>query len=251
MTKHLAFTVNQPFFYCFLYFLHLSHSLSNSSCPPLTHFSFFSLSHSLSTLLPSPCPSRFPRRLFSDLFDKGVVVVRPDWVIESCREGRQLPCERHSLPPFEGLRITITGLSLGMGGTLRSVMFVLVCGICGSTAVARRCDMSSVGVSPAALLLVGVFAQTPVLFWPPAALVSLSGFVVGVTVALRLFSGGALRTEVATLYAAPRPAFVCPLHAPPPPCSLCMTRNLDSSCTQFGDHAGVAKRQTERRSCER
>ncbi|CAN0545721.1 unnamed protein product, partial [Ectocarpus sp. 12 AP-2014] len=44
---------------------------------------------------------------------KGVVVVRPDWVIESCREGRKLPSERHSLPPFEGLRITITGLSLG------------------------------------------------------------------------------------------------------------------------------------------
>lgn len=44
---------------------------------------------------------------------QGVVVVRPGWVIESCREGRKLPCEPHALPPFEGLRITATGLSLG------------------------------------------------------------------------------------------------------------------------------------------
>ena len=44
---------------------------------------------------------------------KGVVVVRPGWVFESCKEGRKLPCEPHALPPFDGLRITATGLSLG------------------------------------------------------------------------------------------------------------------------------------------
>ncbi|CAM9422409.1 unnamed protein product, partial [Ectocarpus sp. 13 AM-2016] len=53
---------------------------------------------------------------------KGVVVVRPDWVIESCREGRKLPCELHSLPPFEGLRITITGLSLDRKAELRAMI---------------------------------------------------------------------------------------------------------------------------------
>jgi len=49
----------------------------------------------------------------ASLFSKGVVVVRPAWVLESCREGRKLPCEPHFLPPFEGLRITATGLSPG------------------------------------------------------------------------------------------------------------------------------------------
>ncbi|CAN0249918.1 unnamed protein product, partial [Ectocarpus fasciculatus] len=53
---------------------------------------------------------------------QGVVVVRPDWVIESCREGRKLPCDRHSLPPFEGLRITITGLSLDRKAELRAMI---------------------------------------------------------------------------------------------------------------------------------
>ncbi|CAM9818033.1 unnamed protein product, partial [Ectocarpus sp. 8 AP-2014] len=42
--------------------------------------------------------------------------------IESCREGRKLPCERHSLPPFEGLRITITGLSLDRKAELRAMI---------------------------------------------------------------------------------------------------------------------------------
>ena len=44
---------------------------------------------------------------------KGVAVVRPEWVIDSDREGRKLPCEDYALPPFEGLRITLTGLSPG------------------------------------------------------------------------------------------------------------------------------------------
>lgn len=60
-------------------------------------------------------------------FRKGVVVVRPGWVVESCREGRKLPCEPHFLPPFEGLRITATGLSPGeKAGPLYEAFFSLV-----------------------------------------------------------------------------------------------------------------------------
>ncbi|CAN0245398.1 unnamed protein product, partial [Hapterophycus canaliculatus] len=53
---------------------------------------------------------------------KGVVVVRPDWVLQSRREGRKLPCERHTLPPFEGLRITVTGLSSDRKAEMRAMI---------------------------------------------------------------------------------------------------------------------------------
>eukprot|EP00903_Cladosiphon_okamuranus_P022785 g20977.t1 len=53
---------------------------------------------------------------------QGIVVVRPGWVIESCREGRKLPCDPHAPPPFEGLRITATGLSLDRKAELRAMI---------------------------------------------------------------------------------------------------------------------------------
>lgn len=44
---------------------------------------------------------------------QNVVVVRPEWVMDTWQEGRELPCADYALLPFEGLHITITGLSVG------------------------------------------------------------------------------------------------------------------------------------------
>lgn len=51
---------------------------------------------------------------------QGVTVVRPEWVWDTFKEGRELSCDDYGLRPFEGLRITMTGLSMGEHHTVRA-----------------------------------------------------------------------------------------------------------------------------------